>query len=216
MSGSAGKHAFLLRKLHSLSGIFPIGVYLLEHLFSNGFATRGPEAFDAIVKLLTSLPFLIVIEIGLIIVPILFHGIYGLFLTVEHEPNVNHYGYYRNWLFHFQRWTGVIMLIFIGWHVYSTRLSTLISGEHVSFEYMANLLSNEFWFAFMVIGLGATVFHFANGVWNFLIKWGITVGPESQKWSLIAWTVVGWAMFFWGCASLLAFRGLWNPSWFVG
>jgi succinate dehydrogenase / fumarate reductase cytochrome b subunit len=35
---------FYLRRLHSLSGVFPIGIFLLEHFFGNGLATREPEA----------------------------------------------------------------------------------------------------------------------------------------------------------------------------
>ena len=220
MLDAGGKYAFFLRKLHSLSGIVPIGAYLLEHLFSNGMATRGPESFDKIVNLLTGMPFLIVIEFAVIIVPILFHGTYGLFLTYEHQPNAAQYGYYRNWLFHFQRWTGVIMIIYIFWHVYTTRIMSIVTDTHMSYAFMNGFLNNPQWggFAtiFMVIGLAATVFHFTNGMWNFLIKWGITVGPESQRWSLAICTVVGWAMFFWGAAAILALKGLWNSEWFVG
>jgi succinate dehydrogenase / fumarate reductase cytochrome b subunit len=215
MSYTPGKYAFLLRKLHSLCGIVPIGLYLCEHLFSNGFATRGPEAFDGIVGLLTSLPFLIVIEFTVIIVPILFHGIYGVFLTYEHQPNASQYNYYRNWLFHFQRWTGIAMLLYIGWHVYTTRIMSLVTGEHMNFAFMERVLQNDLYFVFMIVGLAVSVFHFSNGLWNFLIKWGLTVGPESQKWSLVFFTVVGWAMFFWGLASLFAFKGWWNFEMFV-
>jgi succinate dehydrogenase / fumarate reductase, cytochrome b subunit len=37
-------YTFLLRRLHSLSGIVPVGAFLTEHVISNAFATRGPEA----------------------------------------------------------------------------------------------------------------------------------------------------------------------------
>lgn len=215
MENGKGRYAFLLRKLHSFSGIFPVGVYLLEHLFSNGFATRGPEAFDRMVSFLTGLPFLVPIEIGFIILPILFHAIYGLFITAEHQPNVGQYGYYRNWLFQFQRWTGILMVVFIFWHVYTTRIATILQGKHIDFAYMETLLDNPAVFIFMVVGLGATVFHFSNGIWNFLIKWGMTITPVSQRWSLGLCTVIGWAMFFWGVAALLAFKGLWNTAWLV-
>jgi len=41
----AGKgSSFLLRRLHSLSGIFPIGAFLVEHFFSNAFAVNGANA----------------------------------------------------------------------------------------------------------------------------------------------------------------------------
>ena len=107
------------------------------------------------------------------------------------------------------------MLVYIGWHVYSTRIMSLVSGQQMTYEFMARVVQNDLFFVFMVIGLAAAVYHFSNGLWNFFIKWGITVGSESQKWSLVLFTVLGWAMFFWGLASLFAFRGWWNYDLFV-
>src|SRR5580704_2142265 len=53
----AGKgYSFLLRKLHSLSGIVPIGAFLVEHILSNFEALKGPAAYAAQVKFLNSLP----------------------------------------------------------------------------------------------------------------------------------------------------------------
>ena len=37
-------NSFLLRRLHSLSGIIPIGAFLLEHFISNSEATKGALA----------------------------------------------------------------------------------------------------------------------------------------------------------------------------
>ena len=38
-------HSFLLRKLHSLTGIVPIGAFLVEHIISNFEAIHGPLAY---------------------------------------------------------------------------------------------------------------------------------------------------------------------------
>jgi succinate dehydrogenase / fumarate reductase cytochrome b subunit len=35
--------------------------------------------------------------------------------------------------------------------------------------------------AIYVIAIIAACFHFSNGLWSFLISWGITVGPRSQR-----------------------------------
>ncbi len=37
----ADRYHFLIRKLHSLAGVIPLGVFLLEHLFLNSYAWRG-------------------------------------------------------------------------------------------------------------------------------------------------------------------------------
>src|SRR5271154_5744893 len=74
-------NSFLLRKLHSLTGIVPIGAFLVEHLISNFEALKGPGAYGAQVRFLNSLPLVRVLEWGFIFLPILYHALYGLFIT---------------------------------------------------------------------------------------------------------------------------------------
>ena len=45
---------------------------------------------------------------------------------------------------------------------------------------MADILSNPFMLAFYIAGVLAATFHLANGVWSFLVSWGITQSPRSQ------------------------------------
>ncbi|MHB1126285.1 MAG: succinate dehydrogenase cytochrome b558 subunit [Bacillota bacterium] len=172
---------YFIRKLHSLLGILPIGIFLLEHLFSNSFALRGEAAFDGVVRTLQSIPYVIVIEILFILLPIAFHGIYGLWVVYLAKNNVLKYRYLRNWFFYLQRVTAVITLIFVIYHFYTLRLSSLLYGTEVSFASMAEHLSNPWIFAAYVIGLLAAVFHLSNGLWAFLVDWGITIGPRTQR-----------------------------------
>src|SRR5215813_4977979 len=76
-------HSFLLRKLHSLSGIVPIGAFLVEHLVSNFEALKGPAAYAAQVKFLNGLPFVRVLEWAFIFLPLLYHGLYGVYIAVR-------------------------------------------------------------------------------------------------------------------------------------
>ena len=55
-------NSFLLRRLHSLSGIVPIGAFLLEHFISNFEAFHGPEAYGRQVAFLNSLPFVLAMD----------------------------------------------------------------------------------------------------------------------------------------------------------
>src|SRR5204862_336824 len=48
---------FTLKRLHSLSGVVPIGLFLLEHLYTNARSLQGPAAFDAAVADLARLAF---------------------------------------------------------------------------------------------------------------------------------------------------------------
>jgi succinate dehydrogenase / fumarate reductase cytochrome b subunit len=176
----ANGHSFLNHKLHSLLGLFPIGLYLLFHLTANYQATRGPEAFNQVVAMIEHVPFLLAVEFIFIYIPLLFHAIYGIYIAFQAKHNVGNFGYFRNHMFLWQRLTGIITLIFIAWHVWETRVQKALGAE-VNFDMMANILSDPLMVVFYSIGIISAVFHFSNGLWSFLVHWGITVGPRSQR-----------------------------------
>jgi succinate dehydrogenase / fumarate reductase cytochrome b subunit len=176
----ANSHSFLNHKLHSLLGLFPIGLYLLFHLTANYQATRGPEAFNQVVAMIEHVPFLLAVEFIFIYIPLLFHAIYGIYIAFQAKHNVGNFGYFRNHMFLWQRLTGIITLIFIAWHVWETRVQKALGAE-VNFDMMANILSDPLMVVFYSIGIISAVFHFSNGLWSFLVHWGITVGPRSQR-----------------------------------
>jgi succinate dehydrogenase / fumarate reductase, cytochrome b subunit len=175
----AGNQEFNYRRLHSLLGVIPVGIFLIQHLVVNHFATRGEEAFNDAAHFMESLPFRIVLETFIIFLPLLFHAIYGLYIAFTAKNNVSRYGYFRNWMFLLQRISGVVTLIFITWHVWETRVAAAFGAE-VNYQMMENILSNPFMMAFYMVGVISTIFHFANGLWSFLVSWGITVSPRSQ------------------------------------
>lgn len=173
-------HSFLSHRLHSLLGLFPIGLFLLFHLTVNYQATRGEEVFNAAAGFIENVPFLLALEFIFIYIPILFHAVYGLYIAFQAKHNVGNFTYYRNQLFLWQRLTGIITLIFIVWHVWETRIKKAFGAE-VNFDMMADILSNPAMIVFYAIGIVSTTFHFSNGIWSFLVHWGITVGPRSQR-----------------------------------
>lgn len=176
----AGSNDFVNRRIHSLLGVIPIGIFLIQHLVVNHFATKDADAFNAAAHFMENLPFRIFLEMFVIYLPILFHAVYGLYITFQAKNNVSRYGYFRNTMFLVQRVTGVITLIFIAWHVWETRVQAAF-GHEVNFSMMADILSSPFMIAFYLIGVLSAVFHFANGLWSFFVSWGLTVSPRSQK-----------------------------------
>jgi succinate dehydrogenase / fumarate reductase, cytochrome b subunit len=176
----AGSRDFVNRRIHSLLGVIPIGLFLVQHLVVNHFATDGVEAFNKAAHFMESLPFRLALETFVIYLPILFHAVYGLYITFQAKNNVTHYGYFRNAMFLLQRVTGVITLIFIVWHVWETRVQAAFGAE-VNFSMMEDIFSSPFMIAFYLVGVLSAVFHFANGLWSFFVSWGLTVSPRSQK-----------------------------------
>ena len=106
--------SFIWRKLHSLLGIIPIGAFLLEHLLSNFEALKGPIAYGQQVKFLNSLPLVRVLEWVFIFLPILYHGIYGIYIWLRGKANVVYYPWAGNWMYVAQRYTGLIAFVYIG------------------------------------------------------------------------------------------------------
>lgn len=173
---------FWLRRLHSLSGIAPIGGYLAFHLYQNYYATRGAEAYNEVARKLQETPFALILEIGVIAVPIFFHGIYGLFVTAESRPNLIANAYLRNALYTLQRITGVVVFAFILFHLWTTRLVQLSDHEALDlFHLVQSTIANPWLYAFYIAGILSATFHFANGLWSFAIVWGLTVGPKAQQ-----------------------------------
>jgi succinate dehydrogenase / fumarate reductase cytochrome b subunit len=200
----ATEREFLLRRLHSLLGVIPVGIFLIQHLVVNHFATKSPDAFNKAAHFMESLPFRYALEIFVIFLPILFHAIYGLYIAFTAKNNVGKYGYGRNWMFMVQRFTGVVTLIFIVWHVWETRIAAA-RGAEVNFDMMANILASPAMFGFYVVGVIATIFHFANGLWSFCVSWGITVTPRSQLIATYVTMGIFVALSVVGVRALLAF-----------
>lgn len=179
---------FYSRKLHSLLGVIPLGFFLLEHMVTNFSAyDGGKEAFQDSVKFLNDLPLVFFLELFGIWLPLLYHGVYGLYMAYTSKYNGGNHNYGRNIAFMMQRITGVITFIFVTWHLYQTRFQIAI-GE-VSHEelgtHMNEIVSSPFMLIVYIIGVVAASYHFSNGLWAFLVSWGITVGPRAQKVSAI-------------------------------
>jgi succinate dehydrogenase / fumarate reductase, cytochrome b subunit len=200
----AGNREFFYRRLHSLLGVIPVGLFLVQHLVVNHFATKGPEAFNRAAEFMENLPFRYFLEAFVIFLPLLFHAIYGLYIAFTAKNNVSSYGYFRNWMFMLQRLSGIITLIFVTWHVWETRVQAAFGAE-VNYEMMANIVDNPFMLGFYILGIISTVFHFANGLWSFLVSWGITVTPRSQQISTYVTMAIFVALSIVGIRAILAF-----------
>jgi len=195
---------FILRKLHQLSGIVPLGLFLLEHFYTNSKSLSGAADFNKAVEDLQSIPYIIFVEIGGIFIPLIYHAVYGLVITMEARPNNLAYPYPRNWFYLIQRITGVILFFFILFHVLNFRfgmipgLNTMSVATHPdqAFEIVAREFRMIPIFIVYLVGITATVWHLANGIWLFLVDWGITIGERAQR-------LTGYACIAFGAVLLL-------------
>lgn len=123
---------FLIRRLHSLTGLF-ITLYLIEHLFVNSqaalFFGDDGKSFIHAVNGIQNIPYLKVIEILFLAVPILLHGYYGIFFarqakfnSIPSDGSKPYLPYAKNKAYSWQRITSWILLFGILLHVYHMRI----------------------------------------------------------------------------------------------
>lgn len=135
--GPLTKQHFLLRRLHSLTGIVPIGVFLIMHLTTNstiawgglntradqegyGWFDRAIATFQHEVSFINETPLLLLIEITLW-ASIAFHSILGVAYAMSGRPNNADYKYGGNARYTLQRLTGYFGIFFIFYHVATLR-----------------------------------------------------------------------------------------------
>jgi len=200
-------NSFLLRRLHSLSGIVPVGAFLVEHFVSNAFATNGPTAYALQVKFLSGLPFRIWLEWFGIFLPLAFHAFYGLYIWWRGESNVAAYPWTGNWMYTLQRYTGIVAFVYIIYHLYIMRFTGVHLPEYpgAAFGKVQNEFANGWPIAVYIVGIVAASWHFGYGLFLFAAKWGLVTGDKARKKMQIAGIGVAIVFIVIGFATMGAF-----------
>lgn len=197
---------FLWRRLHSLLGVIPVGLFLAFHLSLNFTAVGGEQAYNDATGMMDLVPpaLLLIIEWVVIYIPLMFHALYGVYIAFTATLNNKRFSTFRNWMFTLQRATGVFLVVFIAWHIFQTRIQKALGAE-VEFNMIADIVANPVMLAFYIAGILAATFHLANGLWAFLVSWGITQSPRSQQIMTYVTAIVFVILSIVGVAAILAF-----------
>lgn len=184
MSGSIQNSHFLLRRLHSLLGLLPIGAFLSFHLWENSQSRLGASHYNGeVVAFLQGMNYLTVIEIVVIALPLVLHAGYGLLISTQMRWAPRRYAYLRNWLYGLQRISGIGILLFLVLHVGMTRVQGLWEPAIRAdlYGHMQHLLIQPAIFWLYLVGLLLSVLHLANGIATMGIVWGLTTSAEAQR-----------------------------------
>lgn len=197
---------YVMHRIHSITGVMPVGYYMVQHLALNTFSIAGAEKFNAVIEFFEGMPkhFLLAMEVGMIWIPLLFHAIYGLFIISRAKNNyfTTKYKWSENRMFFLQRVSGIAIFAFLLYHVFTTTVAKYVSGnaETIKYAAMAERFQNPIVLAAYVLGILAASYHLGYGLWNFCIRWGITVTDAAQQRIqkisgvvFIAITLMGWA-----------------------
>ncbi|MFZ5467887.1 MAG: succinate dehydrogenase [Myxococcota bacterium] len=213
-SSSKVDRSFLWRRLHSLTGVLPVGGFLVFHLYENLAALKGPAAYDAMVTQVNSMlpkPYFMGLELGGVLLPLLFHSLYGIYIASTGQPNVGRYAYGSNWAYWAQRFSGYVAFIYILVHVGVLRFFVTLGGNHLAsgggelvtyndvaahlgnprYLFVDTMLAGNHIFALYLLGTLLTIYHFTNGLNGFAWTWGLAVGRKAQARVRLA----TWALF---------------------
>lgn len=231
------RHHFLLRRLHSLTGVAPIGMFLLVHLTTNSsivwglldsrkaeYGHAGVATFQHEVNFIHAIPFLLLIEVFGLWLPIAFHSILGIYYARTGKSNTAAYGYQSNWRYTLQRVSGYVGVLFIFYHVATLRwgwtflvpggttwgaeaaastMALALRGSETGVTGAGLAVSIGY-----LLGASLLVFHFANGLWTAAITWGVTVSAAAQRrWGYVC-AGLGVAMMVMAWSAVIGFATL--------
>jgi succinate dehydrogenase/fumarate reductase cytochrome b subunit (b558 family) len=196
-----------LQKLFSLSGVVPLGAFLLLHLWTAAALLGSHAVYDRQVSFLHGAG-LGVLEVVLILGPLLFHAAYGMWIGLQRRPR--EHAYDSDLMLSLERVSGVIVLVFVVAHLWETRVPTwtghLLVGSYSTklVEQLSSLQGGIPWIALgYLVGMAATVFHLVNGLTSFSITWGLTKTPIAQRRARLFFRAAGLLFFVIGSATII-------------
>lgn len=192
------RNEFLIRRLHSLSGLVPVGAYMCVHLVTNASVLDSSATFQRAVYQIHSLGHLLpLVEWVFIFIPILFHAVIGVVIIRGGLPNYGSYKYTSNLRYTLQRATGMLAFAFIVWHVFHMHgwfhfqawldnVKPLDGAQFAPYNAASSLgaammMRGVIYPLLYAIGVLSCVYHLANGIWTMGITWGVWVSPAAQK-----------------------------------
>ncbi len=180
--GFLDRHYFVLRKLHSLSGLLPLGAFLMYHFFGNAkiMTMGGAEAWNHHKEEIHSLPGFLIIEWVTVLLPLAFHAFYGLYIWSTGRSNIANFPYGRNYYYLAQRFSGVFLVVFLAYHIFSTRISEMLGWVDVTAAWFHDYMTIPR-LIFYTLGVLAASFHLANGLWSMSVHWGLVIGKDAQE-----------------------------------
>jgi succinate dehydrogenase / fumarate reductase, cytochrome b subunit len=176
-------------RLFSLSGVLPLGAFLVVHLAINAAALRGDATFARAVHVVRRLPALWLFESALVFAPLVFHAGVGLWMVVTRTPLAESSPYPRA-LRVAVRATGVVAVAFVAMHLPELRWRA--PGARLGAGELETLLAADLstvWFgvpwrgAAYLVGTACVTFHFAAGAWGWLVTTALGDRSRARRWA---------------------------------
>ncbi|MBS2026960.1 MAG: succinate dehydrogenase [Deltaproteobacteria bacterium] len=201
---------FLLNRLGSVLAVAPLGVWTLIHIWNNLAVYRSPTAWQNQVTGYEHPYGSFAISV-LVLLPLLFHTVWGVGRLMKSRPNNARYGYFDNLRYMLQRLAALGVFAFLGAHLWLAFLHPrFVEGAPENFADIAHEMHfNGPTLPVYLLGTLGVAYHLGNGIASIGMGWGLTASKKGmQRWQLfgIGLFVLLWVM-SWG-----AIYGLWQAG----
>jgi succinate dehydrogenase cytochrome b subunit len=202
-----------VRKAFSLTGVVPLGAFLVLHAAINARALHGHAAFVSTVHAIQGIPALPLLEAVVVYVPLGVHGAIGAWLVATGRTLAGPTAPYSRAMRAAVRVTGVVVAAFLAMHLPELRFAS--PGVHLEGGALATRLDADLssvshgvpWrgLAYLV-GSGCATFHFAGGLWGaFAVSERARGSERNRRWAAWALAALGTAMWL-TLANVIVFR----------
>ena len=204
------RRSLLLARVHAATGIVPLGAFLVLHVWSQSRAIQGPLAYERVVRKTQSIPGVLLLEGVGIYLPLLFHAAYGILLSVRSGSGPARPERPKAWSRPMQRLTGVLTLLFVGYHLWELPVARILGRLRGSdlFPSLVDSLSSTTSLGVplgavaYLVGLASSAYHFANGLSGFLLDFGLVTSERTGRLASVACTMFGTLVFLVGASTV--------------
>ncbi|HZU82755.1 MAG TPA: hypothetical protein VE987_07560 [Polyangiaceae bacterium] len=182
------------RRLLSVTGLVPLGAFLVLHAAVNALALRDGGSFATAVAAIHHIPGLVALEWALVLAPLALHAALGSWLLATRKTLVQPCPY-PGPLRAIVRATGVAAIGFVALHLPELRFrmpGARLGGGEIATVLAADLSSTyggvPWRGAFYLVGTACVVFHFAAGAWGWFASTRRGSGARARRWA--AWGAV--------------------------
>ncbi len=196
---------FWLHRLHSITGLVFALAFVLFFLLPYSSVFGGHAEFNRFMAKVDMVPMLGWTQVVFIALPLIFHAAFGLMIVHGCQINAFNYSYYRNWMYALQRVTGVILIPFIAYHVYKTKLALAFGSTPLNYNFMHSVLAHPWAKVFYCAGIVCAAFYIGNGFTTQATSWGIAASRRARSAASIAGWVITLILATWGLRLVFSF-----------
>lgn len=206
MRGTSSGFGYLwLCRLHSITGVILAFAFVFCFLLPYSSVFDGAGAFNRLMADRMLIPMLGWAQVFFILIPLLYHGAFGLAVVHGCQINAFRYNYYRNWMYALQRFAGLLLIPFIVYHLYRTVLAQAVGSSPLSFDTMHAILAPSWTKAVYIAGIVCLAFYIGNGLAMQSTAWGVAAARRARGVAIIFGWIITIALSVWGIRIVLSF-----------